>query len=56
MSYSITTRDHKCHSIVATAKLEAVHKFCCGTSYHETDIIMVHKNAKYPTDHQVKDV
>ena len=55
-AFSILTRDHVAHTIVASGKLDAVHKFCCGSPYYETDVIMVHKADQSHSNHQAKDV
>lgn len=55
-AFSILTRDHVAHTIVASGKLDAVHKFCCGSPYHETDVIMVRKADQSHSNHQAKDL
>ena len=55
-TFSILTRDHQAHTILAPGKLKAVHTLCCNFHYHETDILMVTNVSQNHQNHQAKDV
>lgn len=55
-TFSILTRDHEAHTILAPGKLQAVHTLCCNFHYHETDILMVTNVSQDHQNHQAKDV